>query len=74
MNDRECPALGCPRLIASHLYACRAHWYALPIAVRGRISRAWAAFQADPSPDRLDVLDAAHADAQDILDARAASQ
>lgn len=34
-----CPAPGCDVLVTFSLFACRSHWFAIPVALRARLLR-----------------------------------
>jgi hypothetical protein len=44
-----CKALGCDRVIPSHLLMCREHWFGVPAAVRQAV---WLAYE--PGQERRD--------------------
>lgn len=41
-DTHECPGPGCSRKVASHMLACRRHWFQVSAATRRRVWDAWA--------------------------------
>lgn len=37
----RCPRPACETAIADYAFACRPHWFELPLPIRSRIVRAW---------------------------------
>jgi hypothetical protein len=58
MNDRECPRPNCGTMIGRDVYACRAHWFALPPRIRASIMAAWQKYKRDPLANVDALLDA----------------
>lgn len=60
MTKHDCPANGCDKEVPFEVLACKAHWFALPVPLRKRISQSWA---------RQDLLEwaAARAEAVTLL-------
>lgn len=41
IGRHECPHPQCDAQISNYIFACRTHWFELPVAIRSRITRAW---------------------------------
>lgn len=54
-GKHRCPWPGCQERVPRSMWGCRPHWYALPAAIRNRISRGWRGRVAD----HMAALDAA---------------
>jgi len=57
-RSHSCPWPGCPQLTRASYLMCRAHWYALPFAIRERILATYRPGQTvlTASPEYLEAL------------------
>lgn len=53
----RCPAPGCDEKVHSEMYACRRHWYMIPMKLRTRL---WRTYRDDGqlSPQHLQAMNA----------------
>lgn len=60
-RNHRCHWPGCERQVPPAMWGCRAHWYALPKALRDRIWRTYRPGQEVDGRPSADYLDAARA-------------
>lgn len=63
LSRRACPIQGCGQPISSQYLMCPRHWARVPVAIQGRVYRAWRSLTAARSPHALDEYRAAKTEA-----------
>lgn len=56
-GKHDCPWPGCTERVPRHLWGCKAHWFALPRALRDRCSGAWRAGDVRAHVEALEAID-----------------
>lgn len=52
----ECPGPDCTKQVAYELYACRRHWYQVPLPLRKAVYDTWAGGAGAGTPEHIEAL------------------